>query len=512
MLEPRRSRLRPRARLAAMAAVVAALAPAAAVASAAPARAGRAAASPIQHVVEIMLENHTFDNLFAGFPGADGVPPGTTLPGPGPDVPAPTPVRPTYAGPNEGDVLGVIDNSRPGELQAMDRGPGGYRMDGYARHPLDGLAAITLVPPADDPNLQSLAAQYALLDHNFQPAVAPTQPNVLYALTGTANGWMVNTTPPAALRWRSIFDQLTQAHRSWRIYYGVPASVLQGTVWDRIIPSGMVGDLTGTGQFLQDLRLGRLPDFAFVRPGVGYSEEPPEDVAEGDAWLGQLVEAVAHSRYWRTTAIFVTYDEGGGFYDHVAPPVVTPYGYGTRTPTVVVSPYVRPGVYAASTTNLSVVAFMDHLWHLPPLDALAARQNDLAGLFDLRQRPLAPPRLPVVPVATLDFLGASPLADPSPAAPGQPLTLYLRADTAGLVLAPQLQGPVSLRLIPPPGTAVPAGFPSACDLVRGQATLSVRLGVAGYYRLLADGPGGSRGWLTLDVGVSPLTAPTGPTV
>ena len=462
-------------------------------------------ASPIQHVIEIMLENHTFDNLFAHFPGAAGVPPGTTLP-----TVAATAVVPRFAGANQGDVLGVLDNSRGGELAAMDRGPGGYRMDGYTRHPTDGLAAITLIPPGDDPVLQSLAAQYTLLDRNFQPAVAPTQPNVLYALAGTAQGWMVNTTPPAPLRWWSIFDQLTQHHRSWRIYYGVPSAVLQGSVWYRIIPPGTAGDITTTSRFLQDLSRGRLPDFAFIRPGVGYSEEPPEDVEEGDLWLGQLVRAVAQSRYWRSTAIFITYDEGGGFWDHVAPPIVTPFGYGTRTPMVVVSPFVRPGVVGTTTTNLSVLAFMAHLWGLPPLDALAARQSDLAQVFDMSQHPLPPPRLPPIPLDTIDILGANTLADPGPVAPGQPLRLHLHLNTAGLVQDPRGTGRVRLRLLPPAGVAVPPGFPRVVDLTRGGGAVTVRLAIAGYYRLLATGPLGSRGWLTLDIGVSPRTAPDGP--
>ena len=466
------------------------------------------APAPIQHVIEIMLENHTFDNLFGHFPGADGVPQGATLPNPVVTTPALPAVHPVVASANEGDVLGVIDNSRAGELAAMDGHPGsGYRMDRYTLHRQDGMAAITLTPPADDPNLQALARQYTLAERNFQPAIAPTQPNVLYALAATANGWMVNATPPPQLGWHSIFDALTRAHRSWRIYYGVPPSVLQGSVWYRLIPPGTAPDITGTGAFLGDLRGGALPDFSLVRPGVGYSQEPPEDVQEGDAWLGQLVEAVAHSRYWRSTALFITYDEGGGFWDHVQPPVVTRYGYGTRTPMVMVSPWARRGLDPRTTTNLSVLAFMAHLWRLAPLDQLAARQDALASAFDYRQRPLPPPRLPTVPPRTLVFTGATPLSDPPPVAPGQGLVLHLRANTAGLALDRGLSGPVALRLVPPAGTPVPAHFPVAVRLTRGEATLAVRLPLRGYYRLLAAGPGGSRGWLTLDVGVTPETVP-----
>jgi phospholipase C len=75
------------------------------------------------------------------------------------------------------------------------------------------------------------------------------------------------------------------------------------------VPRHHRADVTTASQFLA---AGTLPRFSFVRPGFGYSEEPREDIAEGDAWLGQLVQAVARSRYWKSTAIFLTYDEGGG--------------------------------------------------------------------------------------------------------------------------------------------------------------------------------------------------------
>ena len=120
---------------------------------------------------------------------------------------------------------------------------------------------------------------------------------------------------------------------------------------------------------------------------MGYSTEPPEDIGEGDAWIGQLVNAVAHSKYWASTAIFVTYDESGGFWDHVAPAAST--GYGARTPMIIISPYARRGVYHQQTTNVSILSFMQKLWGLPALTPLNARQNDLFSAFNFSQAPLA---------------------------------------------------------------------------------------------------------------------------
>ncbi|HZR53970.1 MAG TPA: alkaline phosphatase family protein [Streptosporangiaceae bacterium] len=474
-----------------------------------PATASAAApGSPIKHVIEVMIENHTFDNLFGSFRGADGIPPGTSLPNPGayyhsaPDVP------PVYARPNEGDVMKVLNNSRVGEQMAMDYAPGkSYLMDHYTVFPQDSMASITEFGPSFDPDEQYLAARYELADHNFQPLIAPTQPNVMTALNGTAHGWYYNNLEPGPAKpWNSIFDELTTHGRSWKIYYALPAWTLNGTIWDQIIPSGSAADLTDGDHFFADLGAGRLPDFSFVRPGVGYSTEAAEDIGEGDTWVGQLVNAVAHSRYWASTAIFLTYDEGGGFWDHVPPPVSL--GYGTRTPMVIISPYSRRGVYHRQTTNVGILSFMQKLWGMPPLTALNARQDDLMGAFDFRQRPLPAPSVPVAPGDTIGFHGSGGiLTDIGAPAPGRSLTINLEAETGGLSLDKSANGPVTLTLTPPPGVPVPSSFPASQTLLSGQATFYVSFPAAGYYRIAAAGPGGSKGWVTVDVGVTPATAP-----
>ena len=462
------------------------------------------AGSPVKHVIEIMIENHTFDNLFGRFHGADGIPASASFPNPnGPSAPD---VPPVWATPNEGDVLGEINNSRAAEQTAMDYQPGkGYQMDRYTPIPQDGMSAVTEFGPSFDPDEQYLASAYELADHNFQPVIAPTQPNVLTALNGTNHGWYSNSPPPAQ-PWNSIFDELSAHRRSWKIYYALPTSVLSGTIWQQIIPSGHTADLTGGDRFFTDLADGGLPDFSFVRPGVGYSSEPPEDIAEADAWIGQLVNAVARSRYWDSTAIFVTYDEGGGFWDHLAPSYAS--GYGTRTPAIIISPYARRGVFHQQITNVSILSFMQALWGLPPLTTLNARQDNLLPAFDFGQAPLPAPRLPVAPTVTIGFHGTGGiLTDLGPAHSNKSLTINLEAETGGLSLDSTVTGPVRLALTPPPGVPVPPSFPASATLVNGQADIAVKFAAAGYYRIKASGPDGSVGWVTLDVGVNPDTAP-----
>lgn len=470
--------------------------------------AASAGSPPIKHVIEVMLENHTFDNLFGNFPGADGIPAGTTLPNPNTASSFAPDVHPVSATANEGDVMNALNNGR-GQLQmSMDYQPGGgYQMDHFTLLPAGSMASITEFGPDFTPNQHYLAQHYELADHNFQPLIAPTQPNVMAALNGTSHGWYYNNfnlndpTP-----WNSIFDEMTAAGRSWKIYYGLPREHLNGTIWEKIVPSDHLQDITTGDEFINDVTSGSLPDFSFVRPGYGFSGEPEEDVGNPDLWVGQVVNAVAHSQYWNSTAIFVTYDEGGGFWDHAAPPAAK--GYGTRTPMTIISPYARPGVYHHETTNVSILSFMQKLWGMASLTPLNKEQNDLTSAFNYDQTPLPAPDMPVAPPDALAFHNPgnilSNIAEP---APGKPVSIGLMAETPGLSLDSAANGPVQLSYTPPPGVTAPAGNPTTVTMSGGQANFTLTFPTAGYYRVAATGPNGSLGWATVDVGTTPATAP-----
>jgi phospholipase C len=457
---------------------------------------------PVGHVVDIMLENHSFDNLFGQLPGADGIPAGTTFPSP--TVPGAR-VEPLLAPPDQGNVGPNLDNSRPGEEKAMGHQPNGtFTMDRYTVTPYEGLASITIFPPSIDPNLQFLGRHYALAQANFQPEIAPTTPNVLAALAGTSDGWYSNGDPPALDTFRTIFDQLQAAGHSWDIFYGVSPSLLEGTVWDRLMPAGHTGQLVDTARFITEAAGGTLPDFSFVRPGYGYSEESPEDTSLGDAWLGQLVLAVMKGPDWPSTAIFVTYDEGGGFWDHVSPPQVDSAGYGTRTPMVVISPYTPAGLISQTTTNLSVLSFMQALWHLPALNAANARAPNLLNYFDFNQPPRAPQLPPAAPPATLNMVVAGPGSVPYTAPRDETVTVDLAAETPGLSPDVALNGVVRLSVTGPSGSPV-AKVPAAVELRRGTGWFNARLPTDGYWRVKAVGPGHSVGWVTISVDVNANT-------
>jgi phospholipase C len=474
--------------------------------AAAPAAPGNPA--PIKHVIEVMLENHTFDNLFGNFPGADGIPSGTTMLSPNSGFDSAPDVHPVFATPNEGDVMNALNNGQGQEQMAMDYEPGqGYRMDHYTLQPSESMASITEFGPQFDPNQQYLAQNYELADHNFQPYIAPTMPNVMAALNGTDHNWPYNNLNPSDTQpWNSIFDELAAAGRTWKIYYSLPLSVLNGTLWQKIVPADQLQNISTGDQFFSDIASGNLPDFSFVRPGVNYSGEPEEDLGNPDAWIGQLVNAVAQSPYWNSTAIFVTYDEGGGFWDHVAPPAKS--GYGTRTPMTIISPYARAGVYHQQTTNMSILSFMQNLWGLPPLTTLNAKQNDLMSAFDFSQAPLPAPVLPVAPADTLGFHAPGGiLTNISEPAAGKSVSVNLEAETPGLSLDSSVNGAVQLSYTAPPGVTAPASNPATVTMTAGQANFTLTFPKAGYYRVAATGPNGSLGWATVDVGTTPATAP-----
>jgi phospholipase C len=467
--------------------------------------------SPIKHVVEIMQENHTFDNFFGQFPGADGIPPGTTLPNPVASESAEPRVSPIFAGPNEGNIVAGISNIVSYEQMAMDYEPAGelggqpragYLMDHYTTT-TDGLQAITEWGPSFDPNLQYLAKNYELGDQNFQAAIGPTQPNVHYALTGTDDHWPYNSPlPPGTTNQNdySIFKELDAAGLTSKAYWGLPSGTL-GDFWYDMFPPSRMSDATTTDQFSTDLANNNLPSFSLLRAAGNYQEGEPSDIEEGDAWVGEIVDAIAKSPEWKSTAIFVTYDEGGGFWDHVPPPIKTADGYGTRTPMVIASPYARPGVYHGQTTNTSILSFIQALWHLKPLNNFNAQQNNLLAAFNFQQAPLPAPQMPQAPASTLAI---STSAGTKPA-PGSTFTVTLQATSPGFDPETTAAGPVSLKLIPPQGVPVPADFPSTITMNGGTASFTLSLPAVGYYRIEATGPGSSMGWETVGVGVGPNT-------
>src|SRR5215472_9145540 len=206
-------------------------------------------------------------------------------------------------------------------------------------------------------------------------------------------------------------DRLSAAGLSWRIYGATLHS--QGYYWS-ICPSladcldtSQVRNLVPDGRFFANAAKGKLPNFSIITPGgkyVGDSEHNGFSNTAGDNWLGQITSAVMKSPEWKSTALFITWDDCGCFYDQV-PPGVNPDGtsQGPRSPLVIVSPFAKQGFTDSTPATFnSILAFAEQTYGLQPLSQNDAQAYPFTGAFNFGQRPLRPVRMVSRPVPKTD--------------------------------------------------------------------------------------------------------------
>jgi phospholipase C len=141
-------------------------------------------------------------------------------------------------------------------------------------------------------------------------------------------------------------------------------------------------------QFLPDVAGGRLPAVSWLIPPGPLSDHPPYSMCEGENWTVGILNALMQSPQWRSTAVIVTWDDFGGFYDHVPPPHVDLYGLGPRVPALVISPWARRGFVDHTTLEFSsVLAFIERIFRLAPLGDRDSAAADMLEAFDFSQRP-----------------------------------------------------------------------------------------------------------------------------
>ena len=152
----------------------------------------------------------------------------------------------------------------------------------------------------------------------------------------------------------------------------------------------------GTDDLVRDIRDDRLPPVTWVTPRFQLSDHPEYTLCWGENWTAQVVNAVMQSPMWKDTAIFLTWDDWGGFYDHVAPPQVDEFGLGIRVPLLVICPYAKQG-YVDHTTGefSSVLKFIEMNWGLPSLTRRDRSASDLSEAFDFSQAPRPPDPVPL---------------------------------------------------------------------------------------------------------------------
>src|SRR5215471_10775482 len=366
--------------------------------------------TPIQHTIFIIKENRTFDNYFGDFPGADGATVGKISTGQ--QVPlVPTP---------DSDPA-VLCNSWDCILLAMDNG----KMDKF--NLALNLGAYGRLTEQNIPNYWAYARRFVLADRFFTAVHGPSLPNHLFTVAPQAGGVIDNAggepgtncdgTPSGTVPvmdengnvtrqspcfdFQTLPDQLEAAGVSWR-YYGEGGGVLS-TIWHIRNSPHWSERIADSGQFAIDAAAGELPAVSWLLPPSGAGEHPPESACQGENWTTQMLNAIMSGPLWNTTAVFLMWDDFGGYYDHVPPPQVDRYGLGPRVPMLIISPFAKPG-YVSHTVyeQSSMLKFVERRYHLRALTSRDAAASDTLDSFDFRQLPqaamiLSPQSCPAVP-------------------------------------------------------------------------------------------------------------------
>ena len=383
-----------------------------AIAALLPAPAGaRTPTTPIRHIVVLMQENHSFDNYFGTYPGADGLPAGTCLPKSFRNA-ALGCARPSRVG--GGAVLGLASDPTLFARQFH-----GGRMDGFVAAYRIGRGLGGLPNPLgyyderDLPFAWNLADRYVLFDRFFSSARGGSVWNHLFAVTATPGNPRADELPPAGYpATTTIFDRLEAAGIPWRFYVkdydptntiahpvlGERASQLLQVpllAMPRVLRSPrLTSNIVDMQEFYRDAQTGRLPAVSYIAPG-GVNEHPPAKLVAGQTFVRSIVNELMRSPEWSSTAFVLTYDSWGGWYDHVPPPKVDRYGYGFRVPALLVSPYAKRGAIDHDTLDsTSILRFIEDNWQLAPLARRDANAHSIATGFDFSHPPRAPVFIP----------------------------------------------------------------------------------------------------------------------
>lgn len=190
----------------------------------------------------------------------------------------------------------------------------------------------------------------------------------------TEDGEVVGSVPQQA--------QAPKKYTLWNPLPAFPKVKDNPAQWDRLVD---------TANFYKDARAGKLPQVSWVIPSSAVSEHPPSGVRAGMAYVTGLVNAVMKSKDWNSTAIFISWDDWGGFYDHVPPPSVDQYGYGIRVPGLVISPYARRGYIDKNVYSFeSWLKIVEERFGVSTLTARDSQARDMTAAFDFTQQPRPP--------------------------------------------------------------------------------------------------------------------------
>ena len=336
--------------------------------------------TPIKHLVILIMENHSFDNLFGTYGQiANGtLASNVTLPlnlikAPPNQALTPVPTGTFKTGDpaegysnyhmdwNNGSMNGFLNGSGPNSLlyyTASQMGPEWY-----------------------------LAHQYSIGDMYFSSTLSETLPNRIYSLSGFSPVKQDQLSPPPFVLYdQTIFNEMDHNNVSWGYYFQNPYLGFYPLYYVYGITSHF-SHVHSWGNFTDSVLNNHLPAVSWVSPvsglAYGYSQHPPDNVLAGEIWLFYMVHLIMESPVWDSTAIMITYDEGGGFYDQVAPPNVAGHQLGFRVPFILISPYAKEN-YVSNTvmSHTSILGFIDYNWNMPALNNLVLHSNLPIDMFN----------------------------------------------------------------------------------------------------------------------------------
>jgi phospholipase C len=389
----------------------------------------RSAREKIDHVVFVIKENRTFDHMFGRFPGANGATKGVICDG------TVVPLQPAAnkAGSPLHSFSAGLTAINGGAMNCFDQLKDGTNLEGYVQY-----------RRRDIPNYWSYAKHFALADRFFSSVYGPTTVEHLWTLAGQSDRFvdveredqggvgkpgefcrdrsermqsfkkLTNTEKRIAYRLEEASDILELTERfwmerwpctdikilpdllekrgiSWKYYKGgtrhqkaikMIRHVRFGPMWNRVVANE---------QFDKDVRKEHLPAVSWLVPPQYLNEHPPHGICQGENWTVRRLNLLMESRYWDSTVVFLTWDDFGGFYDHVPPPHVDLYGMGPRVPALVISPWARGGHIDHRTYDFSsILKTIEELYGLPSLGQRDAHARPMWNSFDFNQVPLDP--------------------------------------------------------------------------------------------------------------------------
>lgn len=377
------------------------------------------AESGVEHVVVVTMENRSFDHFLGWLPGADAKQAGLSYVDNSGASHQTYPLAPDYEGCGHPDP----DHSYGPDRVAWDNG----KMDGFLRAGANDKFAIGYYGASDLPFYAALARNFTACDRYFASILGPTFPNRMFlwaAQTDRLDDSVTLSSLP------TIFDRLAAAGVSHQYYFNnVPYLALWGFKY--------LLSTSPFSRFLAQAASGTLPAVSFVDPaytvlddGTGNDDHPHADIRNGDAFLSRIYQVLSSSPAWKNTVLIITFDEWGGFFEHVAPPrVVAPNNVdpdnqggvllGFRVPPVIASPFTRntgtsPQVSHVLFDHTSILKLIEWRWNLQPLTARDASNQigNLAAIMNFAtpnaSAPVLPSPSPVVAASRVGFSSPPP--------------------------------------------------------------------------------------------------------